>query len=90
MTADPYESTEAGRRRAREYQRRRRAAHPNIENPDQVTVLADPTFEFEPGVKFSRLEFKTTLSLGYWPDGMVIKHGKSQLVVHGKGLQVMR
>ena len=63
-----------------------------------VVVVWDPTGDFRPGAKFTGEEFgfaggprsrKTTMDMGFWPEGLVIRRGgRFYAVLGGKAVGV--
>jgi hypothetical protein len=49
-----------------------------------VTVIRDPSGDFQPGAAVSEIEFRMTLNLGNWPDGIEIDRGGEHITVSGK------
>ncbi len=49
-------------------------------------VVNDPMGEFDPGAAFSEVEFRMTLKLGFWANGMLVRRYDRKYEVQGNHL----
>lgn len=51
------------------------------------SVIADPSGDFRPGVRFDSNSFAATLRAGFWPDGMIFEHDGTRYTVRGERIE---